>query len=693
MTNEGRQAAERQPAGIPDSSDRICPPAAQLVVGTAGHIDHGKSRLVWTLTGTDPDRLPEEKARGMTIDLGFAHATIDGCDVYFVDVPGHERFIRNMVAGAWGVDLALLVVAADDSVMPQTREHAELLALLGVRRCALVLTKLDLVDDGWADQVESEARELLASVGIAPLACLRTSAEDGRGLDELRRLLAAQAAARRTEAAPPRWFRLPVDRAFAVKGRGTVVTGTVAHGDLRVDAELELWPVGGLRGESRRGGGGLLPMLAAERRVRVRDIQSHSSARASTAGRTRAALNLAGLAVEDACRGHELASPGYVVPTSRFDAWLDAFHPAGDPARSRFPARLHVATCEVLATVRPLAPPAEPTPDPSGTARFAQIRTRWPVVVEWGQRFVLRDENGTRTIGGGAVLRGVAVAWSSRNPPDPAALERLRSGEPHVRVEETIRGAAWTELTAERVAALSGLADAAEAAAHVARLADAGRVVSLPSGQTRHWVHVAQLADAAGAAVARLNRALTENPRFTGVPRAEWPAWMPRACPARLRPALAEWLLTAGHVADADGFILPRGHRAVMSADDQRLFDTLLAEFRAGGAAPPTADDLTCRDARNARRIDELVRLAAARGRLVMIAPGVFLHAECYQAAVADVVAAIRTRGPLTVADIRTLLKSTRKFIVPLCEHLDAAGITKRSGDLRVLGPAGAAHA
>lgn len=667
------------------SAFRTPAPALQLVVGTAGHIDHGKSRLVWTLTGTDPDRLPEEKARGMTIDLGFAHTTIDGRDIYFVDVPGHERFIRNMVAGAWGVDLALLVVAADDSVMPQTREHAELLALLGVQRCALVITKLDLVDDGWADQVESEARELLASVGIAPIACVRTSTQDGRGLDELRRLLAAQSAASSEAPERPRWFRMPIDRAFVVKGRGTVVTGTVAHGDLHVDTELELWQVGGQRGETRTRADDA-ERTAGARRVRVRDIQSHSQGRARTAGRTRAAVNLAGLAIENAHRGHELASPGFLAPTSRFEAWLDAFHPAGDRARTTIAARLHIATSEVLAGVRPLL---EPQPDGPAPGCFAQIRTRTPIVVEWGQRFVLRDENGTRTIGGGVVLRGAAGAWSKRHPPDAAALERLRCGDVSTRTEEIVRGAGFAELSAERVAALAGLRDAAAAAEERGRLVASGRLVSLQSGQTQQIVHASHLAIAAGAVVERLNAMLHENPRSAGVPRGEWPSWMPRACPARLRPTLADWMVASGRVADVDGFVLPRGHRAVMSADDQRLFDAILSEFHAGGAAPPTVDALTCRNERNARRVDELVKLATARGRLLMIAPGVFLHAECYQAAISAVVGAIRARGALTVADIRTLLQSTRKFIVPLCEHFDAAGITKRSGDLRHLGPAG----
>ena len=231
----------------PPASDGLKPTATdapKLVVGTAGHIDHGKSRLVWALTGTDPDRLPEEKARGMTIDLGFAHGQFDGCDISFVDVPGHERFIRNMVAGATGIDVAVLVVAADDSVMPQTREHAEVLSLLGVERCIVVLSKMDLVDDEWADAVEEDVRGLLAGFGVEPLRFVRTSAEDGRGLEELRQVLAGLAREQSRRAEAYRWFCLPIDRSFIIAGRGTVVTGSVAHGTVRREDELELWPTG-----------------------------------------------------------------------------------------------------------------------------------------------------------------------------------------------------------------------------------------------------------------------------------------------------------------------------------------------------------------------------------------------------------------------------------------------------------------
>lgn len=664
------------------------PGARHLVVCTAGHIDHGKSRLVQALTGTDPDRLPEEKARGMTIDLGFAHCAADGAIVHFVDVPGHERFIRNMVAGATGVDLALLVVAADDSVMPQTREHAELLRLLGVTRCVVVVTKTDLVDDAWADAVQTEASELLARLGITPLACVLTSTVTGRGLDALRQVLSSEARRDADGARGPGWFRMPIDRAFVAKGRGVVVTGTVAHGTLGADEPLHLWRVGlekgraGSRFDAGTGAGAhALPDADLCVTTRVRGLQSHSAALNSAAGRMRLAVNLAGAALQDVGRGCELATPGYLSATTRFDAWLDALTIPGRAARERLRVRLHVAAADVLAQVQLPAPPQD-----RHAVGPAQVRTAVPIVVEWGERFILRDESGSMTLGGGQVLRCAAPRWSARHPFDSAALERLRSTALADRVEEVLRGRAWEDAPPARLAAEAGALDAEQAVAVRAALVQKRRIARLSGGSTEAYVHRDVLERARASVDARLTRMLRENPRLPGVPRSEWSGWMPRACPERLRPLLADWLLSSGAFSLSDGHVLPRGHRAAIPAEDQALYDALLREYDQAAFQPPDAEALRCRTERNARRLAELVKLAVARGRLVCIPGGLLLHADRLTELVTRVAGEIRRRGPLTVSDIRVLLNSSRKFVVPLVEHLDAIGVTRRSGDTRVLG-------
>lgn len=635
----------------------------QLIVGTAGHIDHGKSRLVWALTGTDPDRLPEEKARGMTIDLGFAHLQIDECDIWFVDVPGHERFIRNMVAGATGVDLALLVVAADDSVMPQTREHAEVLSLLGIEQCLVALTKMDLVDDEWADAVEQEVVELLERLRITPLRIVRTSAETGRGLDELRGALAETARRNREQEGGYQWFRLPVDRAFNVAGRGTVVTGSVLHGAVKLEDELELWPAG--------------------RPVRVRGLQRHSEGTETAFGHMRLALNLAGVSLEEVKRGCELAAPGYLETTRRMDVWLAALRMPGKITRRHIRLRLHIATSEVLAELRLHAAPNDLTI----RDEFGQLNLREPIVASWGQRFILRDESGSRTLGGGRVLRPVARPWTGKRPVNVEGLRVLLDGGPKQRLEEVIRASEWRIGDDKRLATRAGLPRGERVAGRCAQLIEEGTVIPLAAGATPSYVHASHMAAIAEWAEKRLKRYLAENPRSPGVGRSEWPTWMPRACPEKLRPALADWLLANGKVALADGYVVPPGHAGAMSREDQALFDALLAEMEAARFQPPGPAQMTSLAGLIPKRARELINLAVAKGRLIRVADDLWLHENCRRDLVAIVTSAIKERGGVTVADIRTLLDSTRKFVVPIVEYLDAQGITRRMGDNRVLGP------
>ncbi|MBU0617573.1 MAG: selenocysteine-specific translation elongation factor [Planctomycetes bacterium] len=640
----------------------------QIVVGTAGHIDHGKSRLVLALTGTDPDRLPEEKARGMTIDLGFAHSRIEGCDVWFVDVPGHERFIRNMVAGATGVDIALLVVAADDSVMPQTREHAEVLSLLGVERCIVAMSKMDLVDDEWGDAVEEEVIELLDSLRIEPIHVVRTSVETGRGVDALRDVLAEAARAqKREQEGAYQWFRLPIDRAFNIAGRGTVVTGSVAHGAVKIDDELELWPAG--------------------RRVRVRDLQTHYEGAEVAAGRMRLAVNLAGVSLDEVGRGCELATPGYLEATRRMDVWVATVRMPGKILRKTIRLRLHAATSEVLAELRLREAPAELTV----RGEFGQLCFSEPIVTTWGQRFILRNESGSRTLGGGRVLRPVARPWTGKRPAHLEGLQTLREGGARQRLEEVIRANEWRPCDDKLLATRAGLPRAERVAARCQQLVAEGRIETLMVASTPVYIHVSHLADVADGAAGRLKEYLAANPRLPGVPRGEWPAWTPRACPPRLRPALAEWLVANEKVALADGYVVPLGHGGAMSPEDQRLFDAILAELQAARFQPPAIKSLACASARNMKRVRELMNLAAARGKLVYIAEDIWLHRKCWDELVRLVTAAIREHSGVTVADIRTMLDSSRKYVVPIAESLDAAGITKRVGDNRVLGPKGGA--
>ena len=653
-----------------------------LILGTAGHIDHGKSRLVRALTGVDPDRLPEEQARGMTIELGFAHLALPAgalgaqrparpLNLYFVDVPGHERFLRNMVAGATGIDAALLVVAADDSVMPQTREHAEVLRLLGVTRCVVALTKMDLVDDDWADAVELEIRDLLDALQITPSAVVRTSAATGAGLDALRVALVALAedASVVDSAAETRpnftWFRLPIDRVFTIAGRGTVVTGSVRHGGVRKDDPLELLPAGGT--------------------VRARDLQAHHEAQDAAAGRQRLAINLAGIERDAVARGDELATPGYLAPSRVLDVELAWLSLPGKRRATRMRLRLHLATRETRCELRLAHAPAE------GSIRevFAQLRVDDPVVATWGQRFILRDDAATRTLGGGVILRPASWPWTTRRPAADERLAQLRDGDEKQRLAAAIADCAWNPATPAQLAARAGVADDVAVARLVRELGGARRVVALEAGGSSAILSRALL-EATGATLReRLQAWLAERPRSPGVALREWPTWMPRACPARLRPALANWLLQnrAGCVL-SEGHVLPEGHAAALTPEDRRLLDEALAAIRSGGLQPPLLTELPQYGDATAQRLTELIDFATAGGQLVRLGERLWLATEHWNAAIQTVAAALqREPAGLTVAALRDLLGTTRKYMVPLAEQLDRAGITRRRGDLRLAGP------
>src|SRR6516162_4404604 len=343
-----------------------------LILGTAGHIDHGKTSLVKALTGIDCDRLPEEKARGITIDIGFATLQVDDFRLGIVDVPGHERFVKNMLAGATGIDLALLVIAADDSIMPQTREHLEILKLLGLHHGVITLSKCDLVDETTREVVELEIRELVKGSFLEDADIVRTSAQTGEGIVELKAAIAA--ACKKVEARTgAEWFRMAIDRSFIVQGHGTVVTGSVTSGSLKVGDELDWQP----RGE----------------KVRVRSLQNHDKPVEEVHRGQRAAINLAGVRHEDVVRGQELATPGYLTPGRVLTVRLHCLAEMKRPIKHRVPVRFHLGTAETMAAVSLLdCDTIEP-----GQWGLAQMFLDEPVTAAWGQPFVLREASATQT--------------------------------------------------------------------------------------------------------------------------------------------------------------------------------------------------------------------------------------------------------------------------------------------------------
>src|SRR5438477_560381 len=433
-----------------------------LILGTAGHIDHGKTSLVKALTGIDCDRLPEEKARGITINIGFATLELGEFRLGIVDVPGHERFIKNMLAGATGIDLAVLVIAADDSIMPQTREHLEILRLLGLRHGLIALTKCDLVDDTTREVVELEIRDLVQGSFLETAPIVPTSAHTARGIPELKAAIAAvcqQVQARTGK----EWFRLAIDRSFIVQGHGTVVTGSVTAGTVRVGDEVE-W-------------------LPKRERVRVRSLQNHDRPVEEVHRGMRAAINLAGVHHEDVIRGQELATPGYLVPSRVVTVRLHCLADARRPIKHRAPVRFHVGTAEIMGTVSLLDCD---TVDP-GAWGLAQLFLEEPATATWGQPFVIRGPSATQTLGGGQVLQPVAKKVRRRHVEMLERIEKLWTGD----AEQRALTVAWfggyggfTQADLVRGANLGP----AEALAVMQKLRDDHKLVTVTVGHNRQVI-------------------------------------------------------------------------------------------------------------------------------------------------------------------------------------------------------------
>ncbi len=634
---------------------------ADLVLGTAGHIDHGKTALVRALTGVDTDRLPAEKQRGITIDLGFAALELGDVRLAVVDVPGHERFIRNMLAGATGLDLAMLVVAADDSVMPQTREHLEILRLLEIPSGLVVLSKCDLADPDWLAMVEDDVRALVAGTFLEGAPILRTSATAGRGIAEVKEALAALCHGSPSRA-DPGLFRMAIDRSFTLAGHGTIVSGTVASGSVAAGDELELWPSG--------------------RTVRVRGLHRHDRAAESIARGARAAINLVGVHHSEIARGQELAAPGYLAASRLMAVEVRGTPGAPRALRHRGRYRLHLGTAEISATLGLLGPTSEV--EGEGTT-LAQLFLSGPAVAVHGEPFVLREESPPATLGGGRVLRPVAARVRRRDATAADALDRLRSPDPSARLAEALRSAGLDGRTDRGLCRDAGI-PIGDVPARLGGLTASGALVEIPIGPRRSTRLPAELAADLGD---RLLRALAKlhaaSPRHSAIRRARVAAALGYLENDALVAALIERLRSLGAVTADARTVALRGHEPKLSQGERKLKDEIAEAYAAGGMSPPEPSTWTDRSSPRAAVVPELLALLCDEERLVHVGPDVYLDFEVAAGLRARVADRLADGSSLTMAELRDLLGTTRKYAVPIGEYLDRIGLTRREGDARRL--------
>ncbi len=631
-----------------------------LILGTAGHIDHGKTSLVKALTGIDCDRLPEEKARGITIDIGFAILDLGDFRLGIVDVPGHERFVKNMLAGATGVDLAVLVIAADDSVMPQTREHLEILRLLGLHHGVIALTKCDLVDETTREVVELEIRELVQGSFLENAPIVRTSAHTGEGMAQLKTAI-VEACQRVQERTGSEWFRMAIDRSFIVQGHGTVVTGSVTSGSLQVGDEVQWLP----RGE----------------KVRVRSLQNHDRPAEQVHRGQRAAINLAGVHHEDVLRGQELATPGFLIPSRVVTVRLHCLADVKRPIKHRGPVRFHVGTAEVMGAVSLLdCDSIEP-----GQWGLAQLFLEQPTTTTWGQPFVIRESSATQTLGGGQVLQPVAKKIRRRHLEILERIERLWTGQADDRV-----------LTVAWFGGFSGFTEAdlvrgahvgpAEAQTLIGRLKDKGDLVEIVISPARRLLlHADMVRELEERILQALGRLHEQFPLMSAHDRQKVQSQLDYVGDEALVHGTVERLIQRKQVVGDLRRIGRADFKPKLSGNLRKLKDKLVAAFQEARFQPPEPASFAGQAGGNAANLKDLFEVCVAEGHLVHIVDDVYLHSDT-EAEMRRLLAKKIGTGPgLSVAEIRDLLGTTRKYAIPLCEYLDRTGVTRREGDLRVL--------
>ena len=617
------------------------------VIGTAGHVDHGKSTLVKALTGIDPDRLREEKERGMTIDLGFAWLRLpNGNEVSIVDVPGHERFVNNMLAGVGGIDLALLVVAADESVMPQTREHLAILDLLGIKRGLVAITKRDLVDGDWLELVAADVDDLLKGTALEGAPVAAVSATTGEGLPELVSAIEdrlGETELRKDLGRP----RLPVDRSFTISGFGTVATGTLIDGGLSVGQEIELVPFG--------------------RKTRVRGLQTHRQKVERALPGTRVAANLAGISKDEISRGDVLTNPGWLTPTTALDVHLKVIPDSPRPVRHNMYATVHTGSSETVARVRLLdKQKAEP-----GEWTWAQLKMDHPIAGVKGDYFVIRSSQ--TTLGGGSIVEPHARRHRRNHAPTLDRLALMEKGSDREVILSSIEVAEPAEFRAivERAnlqprAAGSTLTDMSTERLVVALGGDG-------IGPGTSFYTAAGWASLSDRATSFLDGYHERFPLRKGAPKEELRNRL--GMTSQVFGSALPRLQEVGVLVEEGPVVRRTGHVRRLSDAQQAQVDAYKRQLESSPYSPPTDSPLDA----------ELLSVLADQEEVVRVTEAVVFAASAYKEMVEKVSAYIDENGEVTVGDVRDMFGTSRKYALALLDHMDQQRVTRRVGDARVL--------
>ena len=629
-----------------------------IIVGTAGHIDHGKTALVKALTGIDADRLKEEKQRGITIDIGFAFLPLsDDVELGIIDVPGHEKFVKNMLAGVGGIDLAILVIAADEGIMPQTEEHLAICDLLQIQHGLVALTKIDLVDDEWLEMVQEDVREGLVGSFLAQAPIVPVSSKTGSGLEKLRRelnALAMQVRERNSEGL----LRLPIDRVFSIKGFGTVATGTLVSGSVRSEDVLELLP--------------------SKIKLRVRNVQVHDKPVEQAYAGQRTALNLHGAEKSSIQRGDVLCEAGRLSPTHMIDAFLSLTPKAPRSVKYRTRVRFHHGTHEIMARVI-LFDREELLP---GESAYVQFRFDTPLVAMARDRYIIRSYSPIITIGGGEILYVHPKKHKHSSNVLPR-LKVLKNGSLEEILSLYVHDAKFQPISASHIAGLLAVPES-EIQAGLGQLLEQGELANVAS-QRGAVLHRTQHQLLTELFLRELEQFHAQTPLKPGMSKEELRKKLPADLSAQLFQDILEQQVQAGNIILEGNLVRKSEYCLQLSARQEQLSQQLETIYQKARFQPPSRKDALQQLGSMEKEGQEIFSLLIDRGMLVRIEGELYFHHAILAEITQLVVDFLRQHQEISIGDLKNLLQSSRKYTVPIMAYLDAQNITMRQGDVRVL--------